>query len=222
MKLGKLIVFEGTDGSGKSTQFERLTQRLAARGLPFQRLRFPRYDQPSSALIRMYLGGAFGTRPGDVNAYMASAFYAVDRCASWLQDWRARYEQGGVLLADRYTTSNAVHQGGKLPKTEREAFFAWLRDFEYGKLGLPAPDLVLLLDLPIELTQKLMAGRGRDADIHERDLDYLRACRESALHAAAFYGWTVVHGDRDGEIRTIEDVASEIDEKISTVWEDAK
>ncbi len=126
---GKLIVLEGTDGSGKSTQFARLCQRMEAEGQPFHRLVFPRYQEPSSMLLRMYLQGEFGSHPSDVNAYAASTFYAVDRYAAWKQDWGKLYRSGGIILADRYTTSNAVHQGGKLAGEEQAAFFSWLADF---------------------------------------------------------------------------------------------
>ena len=212
--MGKLIVFEGTDGSGKSTQFSLLTKRLEEEGVGFRRLRFPRYAEESSALIRMYLGGAFGSDPESVNAYMASSFYAVDRCASYLQDWKADYEKGCLFLADRYTTSNAVHQGSKMEPREREAYYGWLYDYEYGKLGLPKPDLVILLDMPIELTRQLMRKREADtntkADIHEQDLSYLEQCRASAKTAAAFYGWQVVSGAKDGALRSIEEIHEEV------------
>ena len=212
--MGKLLVFEGTDGSGKSTQFQLLTQRLELEQVDFRRLRFPRYDQESSALIRMYLGGQFGSDPNAVNAYAASTFYAVDRMASYLQDWKRDYENGALFLADRYTTSNAVHQGGKMTPEERNTFFSWLYDLEFGKMELPKPDLVILLDMPIELTRQLMRKRESDtntqADIHEQDLDYLARCRESALDAARHYGWQVVSCARDGRIRTIEDIHEEV------------
>ena len=136
---GKLIILEGTDASGKSTQFALLKERLKKDGVDFRTVAFPRYEEDSSALIRMYLGGAFGTDPNAVNAYMASTFFAVDRCASYLGDWKAYYEAGGTLLFDRYTTSNAVHQGSKLPESEREKFFAWLFDFIIGFLGYLRP-----------------------------------------------------------------------------------
>ena len=212
--MGKLLVFEGTDGSGKSTQFQLLTQRLEQEQVAFRRLRFPRYDQESSALIRMYLGGQFGSDPNAVNAYAASTFYAVDRMASYLQDWKQDYENGALFLADRYTTSNAVHQGGKMTPEERDAFFTWLYDLEFGKMELPKPDLVILLDMPIALTRQLMRKRESDthtqADIHEQDLDYLARCRESALDAAHHYGWQVVSCAREGRIRTIEDIHEEV------------
>ena len=212
--MGKLIVFEGTDGSGKSTQFGLLTQRLEQEGKAFRRLRFPRYDQESSALIRMYLGGQFGSDPSAVNAYAASTFYAVDRMASYLQDWKADYEAGGLFLADRYTTSNAVHQGGKMEPAERAAYFDWLYELEFEKMQLPEPDLVILMDMPIELTRQLMRKREADtntqADIHEQNLDYLAQCRESALAAAKHYGWRVISAARDGQLRTIEDIHEEV------------
>ncbi len=179
---GKLIVFEGTDGSGKATQTALLCGELGRRGIPYRRLEFPRYSEDSSALIRMYLGGAFGDDPEAVNAYAASTFYAVDRYASYKQDWGAFYESGGLVIADRYTTSNAVHQTLEAPAGERRAFLDWLFDYEYGKLGLPAPTRVLYLDLPTELSERMMRQREQQththADIHEQNDAYLRACRE--------------------------------------------
>ena len=212
--MGKLIVFEGTDGSGKSTQFNLLTKRLEEEQISFLRLRFPRYDQESSALIRMYLGGAFGSDPEAVNAYAASTFYAVDRYASFLQDWKADYENGCLFLADRYTTSNAVHQGSKMAPEERKPYYGWLYELEYEKMGLPKPDLVILLDMPIELTRQLMRKREADtntqADIHEQDLSYLEQCRASAKTAAEYYGWHVISCEKDGNLRTIEDIHEEV------------
>ena len=134
--MGKLIVIEGTDGSGKSTQFRLLTQRLENENIAFQKIVFPQYSEPSSALIRMYLGGEFGTNPSDVNAYAASTFYAIDRYASYKKIWGQWYEQGGLVVCDRYTTSNAVHQASKEPEETRQAFLKWLYDFEYDRLGL--------------------------------------------------------------------------------------
>ena len=221
--MGKLIVLEGTDGTGKSTQFGLLSQQLEAQGTPFRRLRFPRYDQPSSALIRLYLEGAFGTDPSAVNAYAASTFYAVDRCASYLQDWRADYEAGTLILCDRYTTSNAYHQGGKVDAAERETFFQWLYDLEFSRMALPKPDLVLLLDMPLSLSVELMRRREADththADIHERDLAYLARCRETARQAAAFYGWQVIDCARDGRLRTVEDIHREIAAAVAPLIE---
>ena len=212
--MGKLIVIEGTDGSGKSTQFALLTQRLEQENHPFRRLVFPRYKEESSALIRMYLGGQFGTNPSDVNAYAASAFYAVDRYASYKQDWGNWYEEGGLVLSDRYTTSNAVHQASKEPAEKQGQFLNWLYEFEYDRLGLPRPDLVVYLDVPTDFTEKLMRGReaatNTKADIHEKDLAYLATCRQTGRAAAEHYGWTVIRCVENDQMRSIEDIHAEI------------
>ena len=222
--MGKLIVIEGTDGSGKSTQFQRLTQRLNDDGRAFKKLVFPRYSEPSSALIRMYLGGEFGTKPGDVNSYAASAFYAVDRFASYRQDWGQWYEQGGLVLSDRYTTSNAVHQASKEPAEHRAEFLRWLYEFEYDRLGLPRPDLTIYLDVPTDFTEKLMRRREADtntqADIHEKDMSYLATCRESGRAAAEFYGWTVISCVKDGAMRSIDDIHEEIYAHVAKLLEE--
>lgn len=222
--MGKLIVFEGTDGSGKSTQFELLAKRLEAEQIGFQRLRFPQYEEPSSALIRMYLGGAFGDDPEAVNAYAASTFYAVDRYASYQRVWKDYYQGGGFVVSDRYTTSNAVHQGSKVPEGERAEFFRWLYDLEYDRMGLPRPDLVVLLDMPVELSEQLMRKReqstGTHADIHERNEDYLKKCCDVALHAAKYYGWRTVSCAKDGAIRGVEDIHEEVYAIVKSCLED--
>lgn len=211
---GKLIVFEGTDGSGKSTQFRLLCQALEREGTDFRRIVFPQYSEPSSALLRMYLGGEFGSRPEDVNAYAASTFYAVDRYASYKKAWGAYYRAGGLVLADRYTTSNAVHQCCKLPRSEREGFLRWLGDFEYDRLGLPRPDRVLWMDMPIDQAVKNLRRREADThtvgDIHEVDEDYLRSCHEAARQAAEYYGWRRVACMDGARLRAIEEIHREI------------
>lgn len=212
---GRLIVFEGTDGSGKSTQFRALCDRAARSGHSFQKLVFPQYSEPSSALIRMYLGGEFGSHPGDVNPYAASSFYAVDRYASFKKVWGTFYQSGGLVLTDRYTTSNAVHQAVKCAPEEREAFLRWLDDFEHHKMGLPRPDLVLYLDMPTDRAVSLLRQRESDthtqADIHELDTGYLSACRSCALQAAQLLGWKVVRCvDEAGRLRSIQSIHEEI------------
>lgn len=222
--MGKLIVIEGTDGSGKSTQFKLLQQRLSRENHIFKCLEFPRYAEPSSALIKLYLGGQFGSRPTDVNCYAASTFYAVDRYASYKQDWGQWYEEGGLVLTGRYTTSNAVHQASKEEGQKQTEFLKWLYDFEYGLLGLPRPDLTIYLDVPTDFTEQLMRRREQDthttADIHEKDTAYLAACRRTGRAAAAYYGWTVIECVRDGVMRSIEDIHEEIYAHVATLLEE--
>ena len=214
MDKGKLIVLEGIDGSGKSAQYRRLCARMENDGIAYTHIVFPRYDKESSALIRMYLGGQFGAKPEDVNAYTASTFYAVDRFASYRSDWGQIYESGGLILSDRYTTSNAVHQGSKLPEEELPAFFDWLQDLEYGKMGLPRPDLVIYLDVDVELALARMRRRQQkthtSADIHEKDVDYLERCLRTARLAAAHYGWTSIPYLKDGKEREVDEKNREI------------
>ncbi|MBR2405712.1 MAG: thymidylate kinase [Clostridia bacterium] len=198
-----LIVLDGLDGSGKSTQLERLDAYFRENGVHYRQISFPDYTQPSSALVKQYLGGEFGGSADAVNAYAASSFYAVDRYASFKKFWQQDYEQGTLILAARYTTSNAIHQMGKLPREEWDAYLTWLEHYEYELLGLPRPDRVLFLDMPLEVSQKLLVGRyeGDSAkrDIHERDLRYLATCRESALYAAERLGWVVITCGENGE-----------------------
>ena len=214
MSKGKLIVLEGIDGSGKSAQYRRLCARMENSNIDYNHIVFPRYDKDSSALIRMYLSGQFGSRPGDVNPYAASTFYAVDRFASYREDWGKVYESGGLILSDRYTTSNAVHQGSKLPESELPEFFQWLYDLEYVKMGLPKPDLVIYLDVDVETSMSRMARRQQNthtsADIHEKDAEYLRRCLETARKAADYYGWIKIDYLKDGRERDVDEKNLEI------------
>ena len=209
-----LVVIEGLDGSGKGTQTKLTAQRLKEQGRDLRQITFPDYDSESSALVKMYLSGAFGDKPDDVNAHAASSFYAVDRFASYRQDWGRFYESGVLVIADRYTTSNAVHQTPKLPREERRAFLKWLFDFEYRLLELPKPDRVVYLDLPTEISEEMMRRREEkthtQADIHERDEAYLAACRESAELIINLCGWEKIDCSRDGQIRSPEDIHREV------------
>lgn len=218
---GKLIVLEGIDGSGKSTQYELLCARFEQAGIPFHRVIFPRYDQESSALIRMYLGGKFGKKPSDVNPYSASTFYAVDRYASFRTDWMEYYHNGGLILSDRYTTSNAVHQGSKLPDNELAAFFDWLYDFEFHLLELPRPDLVLYLDVDIDTSLAHMQARQArthtDGDIHETDVAYLKNCIRAGRFAAEHLGWRRINCLSDGRMRGMEDIHEDIYRAVQEV-----
>lgn len=211
---GKLIVIEGLDGSGKATQAELLTSALAEKGENVKAITFPDYENDSSALVRMYLKGEFGSKPDDVNAYAASAFYAVDRYASYKKNWGELYEQGGIIVADRYATSNGIHQCSKLDESLWDEYLRWLDDFEYTKLGIPAPDLVIYLKADTDISQKLMTGRyeGDESkkDIHEGDLEYLKRSQKAAAYCAEKLGWKTVECVRDGQMRSIEDIHSEI------------
>ena len=214
MPNGKLIVLEGIDGSGKSAHYRRICEKLRRDGIEYHHIVFPRYDQESSALIRMYLSGEFGSHPSDVNAYTASTFFAVDRFASFKQDWGSDYRSGGFILSDRYTTSNAIHQGSKLPDAELNDFFGWLFDLEYNKMGLPKPDLVIYLDVTIELSLARMRRRqektNTSADIHEKDIEYLERCLYTAGKAAEYFSWHRVPFLKDGVERNIDEKNEEI------------
>ena len=212
--MGKLIVIEGLDGSGKGTQAQLLFETLEKQGRKVKKISFPVYSSDSSALVRMYLAGQFGSKPGDVNAYAASCFYACDRYASFKKDWGEYYNAGGVIVSGRYTTSNAVHQCSKLPEEEWKDFLDWLYDFEYQKLGIPKPDKVIFLDMPTEVSQKLLDNRysndGGHKDIHEKDVEYLNRCRQAAVFTAEYSGWVKISCAKDGAPRSIEEIAADV------------
>ena len=213
---GKLYVIEGVDGSGKATQTELLYQALLAEGKPVRKVSFPDYDSPSSSLIKMYLNGEFGTDPQSVNAFATSVFFAVDRFASFRKDWQEFYENGGIIIADRYVTSNLVHQAGKISDAaEKERYIQWLSDLEYNIFGLPKPDCVIFLDMPPAYSLKLRQQRnelkqGLTADIHEADQTYLQNAYENAIGIAKHQEWHTISCVADDQIRTIEDIHAEI------------
>jgi len=211
---GRLIVIEGLDGSGKATQTKLLFDRLCADNEKVMTLSFPCYDDEWSAPVRMYLGGEFGDKPGDVNGYAASVLFAVDRFASYRKDWHRQYNDGYILLSDRYTTSNAVYQAGKLDHDRWNEYLDWLFDFEYKLMGIPKPDAVIFLDVSAEtsgaLMQKRYVGDETKKDIHERDLEFQRKSREAALYCANKQGWRVVQCDESGVMRNPEDIANDV------------
>lgn len=211
---GRLIVIEGIDGSGKSTQFKLLTERLENEGLCFRRLVFPRYNESSSAVLKSYLSGEFGSRPEDVNAYAASTFFFVDRFASYKTDWGEYYKNGGLVISDRYTTSNAIHQGSKLPRAELNGFLDWLYDFEFRMMELPKPDVVIYMDIDLNTCLQQMNIRqektNTHGDIHETHAEYLRACLETGSVAAERLGWIKIPCIKNGSMRSIEDIHEEI------------
>lgn len=215
--MGKLFVIDGTDGSGKQTQFERLQTRLTEENIDYRTVSFPNYDSPSSSLLKMYLSGEFGKNAKDVNAYVASTFFAVDRFATFKKDYEDYYNQGGIILADRYTTANMVHQAGKIQdKAERDKFLKWLWDFEFNIFGLPKPDKVFFLNMPIEVSMKLMENRKNKfthetkKDIHESDESHLKDSYNAACEVAKDYDWYEIKCVKDGKLRTIEDIHEEI------------
>jgi len=214
-----LIVIDGLDGSGKSTQFELVQKELLKKKLSVKAISFPDYEQPSSSLIKMYLSGEFSKKADEVSPYAASSFYAVDRYASYKLFWEKNYKNGDLILASRYVSSNAIHQMVKLPQNEWGDFLAWLDDYEYNKLGLPKADKVIFLDMPVEVSQKLLTKRynGNDCkkDIHEADVEYLNNCRESALFAAEKQNWCVIECSENGQPLGIEIIFDRIMEEIS-------
>ena len=203
MAKGKLIIIEAGDGSGKATQAKALYDHLVRDGYRIHKVEFPDYAADSSMLVRMYLRGDFGGHAEDVNAFAASTFFAVDRYASFRMKWKKFYDAGDIILADRYTTSNMVHQAVKLTDAkERQDFLDWLWDFEFVKLGLPVPDKVVFLDMNPYVADKLIAARAKQdgvkEDIHERDKEYLHRCYKAYQELAAKYGWAKIKCD-DGE-----------------------
>ena len=217
-----LIVIEGLDGSGKGTQTQLLLEELEGRGEPVRKVTFPDYDSPSSALVKMYLAGDFGADPNAVNPYAAGTFYAVDRFASFQRDWQADYRGGKVILADRYVTANFIYQMGKLPREEWEHYLAWVEDLEYGKLGLPRPDRVLYLEMPLEVSQRLLTrryqGHEEKKDIHENHLDFLRQCRECAAFAAQRQGWIPLSCAENGQPLSVEEIHRRVMAALEDLW----
>lgn len=214
---GKLLVIEGLDGSGKETQTNKLYQKLLAEGFRVKKIDFPRYHSPSSALVKMYLNGDFGDKAQEVSPYIASTFYAVDRYASFKEDWETFYQQGGIVIADRYTSSNMVHQAGKiLDLTEREKFLDWLWEFEFHIYKIPIPNQVFFLDMPTTFNKKLMEGRNNkftgeaQKDIHERDAGHLSDAYLNANSLVEKYKWIKIPCVDQDQLRSMEEIHNEI------------
>lgn len=219
--MGKLIVIEGTDSSGKQTQTEILYENLKRLGKDVKKISFPNYDSPACAPVKMYLAGEFGDRASEVNPYPISSMYAIDRYASFKTDWGKFYEEGGTVVTDRYTTSNMVHQASKIEdEGEKKKYLDWLVDLEYGKMEIPKPDMVIFLNMPTEFAIRLMAERknkitGEEAkDIHERDSEYLKKSYENACSISEGMGWKEIRCVEGDRIKTIEEISNEILEEV--------
>lgn len=219
--MGKLFVIDGTDGSGKQTQFIKLQERLTEEKIDYRTVSFPNYDSPSSSLVKMYLSGEFGTNAKEISPYIASTFYAADRYATYQINYKKYYEEGGILLADRYTTANMVHQAGKISnKEEREKFLAWLWDLEFNLYGLPVPTEVFFLNMPVEKSIELMKSRENKfthndkKDIHESDKNHLLDAYNAACSVSKDYNWFEIKCVENNEIRTIESIHEEIYNEI--------
>lgn len=214
---GKLIIIEsGSDASGKATQSELIYEKLKNEGVKVRKVQYPNYESESSTLVKMYLRGDFGKNADDVDAYIASTFFTADRYASYKTEWEDFYKDGGVVIADRYTTSNMVHQASKMAVEDRDKYLDWLDDYEYGMFKMPRPDVVIFLNVPVEFSRKLMANRmnkftgEKEKDIHERDAEYLERTYRNSLYIADKYGWKIVECIKDGELRSIDDINNEI------------
>ena len=219
--MGKLFVIDGTDGSGKQTQFEKLKERLNKDGVEYKTVSFPNYDSPSSSLVKMYLSGDFGTDAQKISPYIASTFYAADRYATFETGYKKYYEDGGIILADRYTTASMVHQAGKIKnKEERDKFLKWLWDFEFKLYGLPIPTEVFFLNMPTEKALELMKDRknkfdeNAKKDIHERNEIHMRDAYNAACEVAKEYNWYEIKCMKNNKLRTIEDIHEEIYEEV--------
>ena len=214
---GKLIIIEsGSDASGKATQTRKLYDRLINDGYKVKKVEYPNYDSESSALVKMYLRGDFGAKATDVDPYVASTFYAADRYASFKTQWEQFYNEGGIILADRYTTSNMVHQASKMAKEDRDKYLDWLFDFEFNMYKIPQPDCVVFLDVPIDYSKKLMENRKNKItgeskkDIHESDLDYLEKSYNNSLYIADKYDWKKINCVENQSLRSIDSIHEEI------------
>ena len=219
--MGKLFVIDGTDGSGKQTQLKKLEERLTKEGIDYKKVSFPNYDSPSSSLVKMYLSGEFGAHAKDVSPYIASTFFAADRYATYKKDLEDYYKKGGIILADRYTTANMVHQAGKIAdKQEREKFLDWLWDYEFNLYGLPIPTKSFFLNMPPDYAEELMKNRENKftheakKDIHESDKSHLIDAYNAACDLVDKYDWYEVKCVKNNQIRTRDDIHEEIYNEI--------
>ncbi|AVP63108.1 MULTISPECIES: dTMP kinase [Clostridium] len=217
MERGRLIVIEGSDGSGKATQTKKLYDKLVKQNKKVKKVEFPNYKSESSALIKMYLSGEFGKNPDSVNPYASSTFYAIDRFASYKKDWEEFYLKGGIIIADRYTTSNMIHQAAKIKEVQaKDKFLNWLWDFEFEKFNLPVPDCVIFLDMPPKCSKRLMETRNnkftgeKEKDIHENNYEYLLESYNNSKYISEKYGWNRIECTNEDKIKSIDQINDDI------------
>lgn len=215
--MGKLIVIEGTDSSGKETQTRKLYENLKERGFNVKKITFPNYESPACAPVKMYLAGEFGENAMEVNPYPASTMYAIDRYASFKKEWEEFYNNDGIIITDRYTQSNMIHQGSKIEnKDEKKKYMDWLIDLEFEKMKIPKPDMVLFINMPFEFAQELMKNRAnkitgdKKKDIHEKNPEYMKKSYENACSMAAEQGWREIFCAEKGKLRTIDEISEDI------------
>ena len=219
--MGLFIDLEGLDGCGKTTQTELLCKRFEKENIKYKKIKLPDYESDSSILVRKYLNGDFGKNANDVNAFAASVLFAADRFASYTEKWKDDYLNGTLIFSDRYTPANALYQMTKLNPEEWDEYLEWLFDFEYNKIGIPEPTMVVFLDMPVEVSQKLMTSRynGDETkkDVHECNVEFLHKCRESALYACKKYGWKVISCAENGEVLSIEEINDKIYNEVKAI-----
>ena len=222
--MGKLIAIDGVDASGKQTHTEMLLKKLVDDGYNVKLITFPDYNSESSALVKMYLSGKFGDKPEDVNAYAASSFFAADRFASYRTGWKKDYEEDVIIIADRYTSSNMIHQASKIAdKKEVDKFLDWLFELEFKIYGLPVPDITFFLDMPVKYGQELMKNRENkfdsnlQKDIHERNSEYLEKSYDNACYVANKLSWEHIMCVKNEQIRTINEINNEIYKKVKEI-----
>lgn len=210
----KLIVIEGLDGGGKTTQLELLKSQY--HNCRF--ITFPNYDSPSGEIVANYLNGKYSEDDGSVSAYTASCFYAVDRYTSYKTDWERDYKAGTPIISARYVSSNAIYQMTKLPKNSWKEYMDWLFDIEYNKFGLPKPNGTIFLDMPVEVSQRLLIkryeGDKSKMDLHESNFGFMNSCREAAFYVAEKENWRIISCAEHNEPLPIDFIQDKLKKEI--------
>lgn len=224
MNRGKIFLIEGSDCSFKETNSKALYEQLKKDGYNVRIYSYPNYESPSSALVKMYLNEEFGSSASELNPYIMSQFYAVDRVASYLKEWKEFNDNGGIIILDRYVESNSIHQGAKFDKQiYKDIFLDWLHNLEYGINGLPKPDIVFFMDMPPEKAQEIIKNRNNKItdsnkkDIHEKDFLFLEKSYQNAKYVAKKYNWRFIGCVFKGELKSKDEIFNEIYEQVKNV-----